>query len=119
MITESINLIMSAVSIFIGLLFVGLSMPLTQRKVKVNSWYGIRFQKSYESDQAWYDINAYGGRIMVYAGILMVLVGILSLFVNMESSTLVTLAIAFAPAAVGLVAAYLCWQYATGYSPKN
>lgn len=39
-----------------------LSLPLIFRKVPMNHFNGIRLRASFESEERWYDINAYGGR---------------------------------------------------------
>ena len=41
------------------------SVPMIRRKVKMNDWYGIRIRASFESEAAWYDINQYGGRLLL------------------------------------------------------
>lgn len=38
--------------------------PLIRRKVKMNGWYGVRIPAAFASEKAWYDINAYGGRLL-------------------------------------------------------
>ncbi|HEV2318524.1 MAG TPA: SdpI family protein, partial [Verrucomicrobiae bacterium] len=45
-----------------GLLIFLVSLPLIYRKVPMNQLYGIRIPAAFESEQRWYDINAYGGR---------------------------------------------------------
>jgi hypothetical protein len=39
--------------------------PLRNRKIPRNDFYGVRIKASLESDQRWYDINAYAGRQIV------------------------------------------------------
>lgn len=45
-----------------GVLFFLISLPLVYRKVPMNYLYGFRLRAAFESDQRWYDVNAYGGR---------------------------------------------------------
>lgn len=47
-----------------GLIILIVSLPLIYRKVPMNPFYGIRIPAAFESNQRWYDINAYGGRQM-------------------------------------------------------
>ncbi|MCB1232515.1 MAG: SdpI family protein [Verrucomicrobiae bacterium] len=56
----------------VGLLGAGLSLPLIWRKVPMNRLYGVRFPQSFRSDEAWYAINAYGGKVLLVASILIV-----------------------------------------------
>lgn len=62
--TNTMNLIIIG-NFFFGVLLVILNIPLMLRQVPMNRSYGIRIRAAFESDQRWYDINAYGGRQMV------------------------------------------------------
>jgi hypothetical protein len=42
-----------------------LAIPFIQRKVKMNHWYGFRVSAAFESEAAWFDINCYGGRLLL------------------------------------------------------
>lgn len=54
-----------AVILFLaGLLIFGICQPLIRRKVPMNGLYGIRIPAAFESEERWYEINAYGGRQM-------------------------------------------------------
>ena len=55
--------IVSLLTLSSGLLIFLLSLPLISRKVPMNSAYGIRIPAAFESEQRWYEINAYGGRM--------------------------------------------------------
>jgi uncharacterized membrane protein len=52
----------------LGLFQVGISVPLMQRRVKRNPFYGIRLPKTMRDDKIWYDANEYGGRQLFGAG---------------------------------------------------
>jgi hypothetical protein len=74
-------------NIGLGLLLIGfavfcicLVMPLYLGKIGMNYWYGVRFSRSYESDEAWYKINKYGAKVMMIWSILPLLLGIIVLF---------------------------------------
>ena len=49
---------------------IAISVPLVRRKVKMNHWYGVRIPQSFESEEAWYDINHHGGLLLLYWGFL-------------------------------------------------
>jgi uncharacterized membrane protein len=53
---------------------IAVSLPLIQRKVKMNPWYGIRIPAAFESEQRWLEINEYGGRLLLRCGILIAIV---------------------------------------------
>ncbi len=50
-----------------GLLILGLSVPLAQRRVRPNRWYGFRTPKTLSDERIWYEANAYAGRMLAYA----------------------------------------------------
>lgn len=58
-----------------GALLAVSGIPLALRKVPMNRWYGVRIPESYASDERWYDINAYGGRLFLGYGCAVVLFG--------------------------------------------
>ena len=63
-----------------GVLILLLSLPLVYRKVPMNHLYGVRIRASFESDRRWYDINAYGGRLMAIGSLPIVAAGVTGLF---------------------------------------
>ncbi len=75
MTTVAITLLLSGVLIFL------LSLPLVYRKVPMNHFYGVRIPAAFESDRRWYDINAYGGRLMAIGSLPIVAAGAVGLFV--------------------------------------
>jgi uncharacterized membrane protein len=97
-------------NIGIALLIAGLSVPLILRKVPMNSVYGVRFPQSFKSDEAWYEINAYGGKALLLATIPVFLVGVYGLFTAPEPSPTYSLISAGAlvlPLIVACLASYL------------
>lgn len=54
-------------SLVISLACVGLSIPAILRKIPMNKMYGVRFRQCFKSDEAWYEINAYGGKALLAA----------------------------------------------------
>lgn len=74
--SEGIRIAMALIAIVnlsAGLLIGALAIPLILGKVKMNRLYGIRFARSFESDEAWYAINRYGGRLLLLWSIPVVL----------------------------------------------
>jgi hypothetical protein len=53
----------------VALIAIALSVPLIRRKIPMNDWYGMRIPAAFESDERWYEINAYGGRILLGWGV--------------------------------------------------
>jgi hypothetical protein len=56
------------IHILAALLMIGLSLPLVKRKIKRNSWYGVRIPESFKSEERWLEINEYGGRLLIRLG---------------------------------------------------
>src|SRR3954467_10461069 len=71
-----------------GLLLFLISLPLVYRKIPMNGAYGIRIRGAFESDQRWYDINAYGGRLLARWSWLIVATGVAGFFVPQSDSSI-------------------------------
>jgi len=67
------------INIGIALLIGGFSVPLIRRRVPMNKTYGVRFPQSFQSDEAWYRINVFGGKCLFAASVAILLVGIYGL----------------------------------------
>jgi uncharacterized membrane protein len=52
----------------IGLLILLLGVPLAQRRVRPNRWYGLRLPATFADKSVWYDANAATGRDMIVLG---------------------------------------------------
>jgi hypothetical protein len=52
----------------VAVALMALALPLVRRRVSRNRWYGVRLPESFASDEAWFDINAYGGRGLLMFG---------------------------------------------------
>jgi len=52
----------------VGVLYMGIAVPMIRGRVKRNPWYGFRTPKTLSSDAIWYPANAYSGRAMFAAG---------------------------------------------------
>jgi uncharacterized membrane protein len=45
-----------------------LAIPLIQRRVKPNGWYGFRFPRTLSDERVWYEVNAHFGRRLFVVG---------------------------------------------------
>ncbi len=70
-----LNIVFGLMNIITALLFIGMSLPLVNHKIKMNHFYGVRIKKSFESDDNWYRIKSYGGKQLIIWSILMILSG--------------------------------------------
>jgi uncharacterized membrane protein YjgN (DUF898 family) len=68
--------IVAIVDVVVGLIFLGLFIPLVQRKIGRNPFYGFRTRRTLASDKAWYAVNYGAAKTGVYMSIGMVIFGI-------------------------------------------
>src|SRR5918998_4399100 len=68
------NEVVTAALLFtaVGLLFVGLGVPLLRGRVRPNSWYGCRTEKTLSDEKVWYAVNRVTGRDLVAGGIALI-----------------------------------------------
>ncbi len=57
------------VHLLAAIVAVAAAVPLIQKRVKMNHWYGVRIPASFASEEAWFDINRYGGRLLLAWGL--------------------------------------------------
>lgn len=93
--------------IFFGLINIGYAVvtiavcvPLIKRKIKMNRWYGVRIKKSFESDENWYELNAYGGKQLIVWSLPLIAVGVACFFIPFDNSNKDVLALALGTAPV-------------------
>jgi hypothetical protein len=51
-----------------GLLLIAISIPLMQRRIKPNYWYGFRTKRTLSNPDIWYEVNAYAGKRLLVSG---------------------------------------------------
>ncbi len=57
----------------------------------------IRFKKSFESEESWYQSNNYGGKQLIMWSISLILIGVLASFLPIKGNGVLTTLIACAP----------------------
>ena len=67
-------------NLFTGLLIAVVSWPLKKGKIGPNPIYGARFKLSFKSEDHWYAINTYTGKMMMIWSVPIVTSGIMALF---------------------------------------
>jgi SdpI/YfhL protein family len=67
--------------LIVGLVTLCVSLPLLYRKVRMNRFYGIRIAQAFVSEERWYEINEYGGRLLARCSWPIILSGIIGFFV--------------------------------------
>jgi uncharacterized membrane protein len=56
----------------VGVLCIGLGIPLLRGRVRPNSWYGCRTQKTLSDEKIWYAVNRVTGRDLIITGIMLI-----------------------------------------------
>jgi|CXWL01.1.fsa_nt_gi uncharacterized membrane protein len=64
-----------------GGVLIGLSIPLIQRKVPPNPWYGFRVRRMLKDREIWYPANAYSGWCMLRLGAAIMIAAVVAYFV--------------------------------------
>jgi hypothetical protein len=98
------------VTLLSGILIFLLCLPLIFRKVPMNRSYGIRIPAAFESEQRWYDINAYGGRRLAAWSWLITVTGMTGFFVSPEQHdnyVLASVAVTLFAVAISVFQVYL------------
>lgn len=54
------------------------SIPLVLRKVPMNRAYGVRCRAAFASSRNWYELNSYGGKLLVAFGAFLIAFGVLT-----------------------------------------
>lgn len=74
---EKLNFTLGISNSVVAVLAAGVSIPLIKEKVAMNKLYGVRFAKSFESDELWYKINKKGGKLLLAWSVPILLIGLL------------------------------------------
>ena len=109
------NLIFGLLDIVSGVLIIGISIPLVKRKIKMNRFYGFRIKKTFESDDIWYDLNAYAGKLGIIWSIPILIAGIVCFFIPIHDENIVmsALVLVLVPIlACSLITLIKCLAYA-------
>jgi hypothetical protein len=107
---DMINIILGISNIFIGILMIIISIPLVRKSISMNKIYGVRFKKSFESEENWYKINVYGGKQLIIWSFPLILFGVITFFLPLKGNELWILLTACAPLIV-LVPAIMSYLY--------
>jgi|KBSMisStandDraft_5_1062788.scaffolds.fasta_scaffold93441_3 uncharacterized membrane protein len=68
----------------VGIVTVGVCLPLIYQKIPMNRFYGIRIPQAFASAERWYAINAYGGRLFARWSCPMIVAGLAGLLLPLR-----------------------------------
>ena len=101
------NLYFLPLFVAVGLLFIGLAIPLIRRRIKPNKTYGLRLPATFADEWVWYEANARTGRDLIYGGLCQLTAAVLLLPVPI---------IAYALINAGVILASTLWMVVAGMS---
>ncbi len=107
---ESANIMLGLSNIIVAFIIIGISIPLALRKIPMNNLFGVRFSKSFESEDNWYKINEYGGKKLIVWAIPLIVIGTITFFLPLKGNGVLTFLIGCAPLIV-MIPAYLSYKY--------
>lgn len=68
-----------------ALLTIAAALPLILRRVRMNHWYGVRVPAAFASEEAWFAINRYGGRLLLGWGGMIALIALVGALLEREA----------------------------------
>lgn len=78
----------------------------------MNHWYGIRFKKSFESDENWFKINKYGAQQFIKWSAPLVLIGVITFFIPFGNRATLIMIFSFLPVLIIIPPIVKTYQYA-------
>jgi uncharacterized membrane protein len=98
--------------LFVGLLLIGISIPLLLEKVPPNQWYGFRVAKTFSSEKIWYAANQVAGYDLLWAGVAITITAVITglLFNQLSSTTVHKINFALFISALVLAVAHSFWN---------
>jgi len=105
------SVVLGLPNILVGILIIAVCIPLLKNKIGMNCWYGMRFRKSFESNENWYKINSYGAKRMILWSLVIIIIGILTFFLPADSRRSLRPVIGCAPLIL-IIPAIKTWLFA-------
>lgn len=65
--------VISLMFALVGMLFVGVSIPLIRNRVPPNRFYGFRTRRTLSDPKIWYEVNHISGKDLFVAGVIIAL----------------------------------------------
>ena len=102
-----------------GLLTTLICLPMIFGKVPPNAFYGIRTSHTFESSEAWMDLNEVGGMLFALLGFPLMLGGTIGLFLDETHVALIGIATAVGSLLSLGFAVYMFLRYSARYKARN
>jgi hypothetical protein len=88
-----------------GVALAAISIPLIQRRIKPNYWYGFRTRRTLSDPAVWYEVNAYAGKRLLANGIITTIAAVVLYFMphlTVDGYTLGMTIFALGPLTIGI-----------------
>ena len=108
----TINIVIATAWIVCGLVCLGLSFPLIARRIGRNPLYGVRFREAFQSDEAWFAINRFGGQRLALWSLAQIACGIGACFAPLQGNDGLTLLVGIAPLMFIFIPMLETWRFA-------
>lgn len=115
---DPLALILGLIWTLVGLLMAGLAIPLVRGRIRPNHFYGVRFAESFQSDEAWFAINRFGGKRLLLWSVPIVLLGVVTLFLPVSRHPMLALALGLVLLISVLIPAVQSARFAKSFRPK-
>ncbi|MDD2762487.1 MAG: SdpI family protein [Opitutaceae bacterium] len=69
----------AVIHLIVAAVVIALAIPLILKKVKPNCWYGVRIPEAFKSEERWYEINRFGGGLLLAWGVIVAGTGVAGL----------------------------------------
>ena len=95
--------------LFASILLICLSLPLILGVVKMNRFYGVRIPEAFRSEKRWYQINRFGGILMLIWGVVLCITATIGMMLDQSQWSkynLVAIGVALGGAAVVTIAIF-------------
>jgi uncharacterized membrane protein len=86
-----------------------ISIPLIQRRIRPNVWYGFRVRRTLEDPKVWYAANRYSAFHLLAIGVILLVVAPACYFspgISFISDALICVGVTFAGLAFGLIRSF-------------
>lgn len=116
---QPINLIIGTAWLVAGIVCIALSWPLIAGRIGRNALYGVRFPEAFESDEAWFAINRFGGQRLAWWSIALIACGLAAYFVPLQDNSALTLLVGFAPIVFIFIPMFESWRFAKRFAKNS
>lgn len=116
---DSLALTLGLIWTLAGLLIGASAIALVRGRIRPNRFYGVKFRECYQSDEAWFAINRFGGKRLLLWSVPLVLLGLATLSLPLRSHPALTFVLASLPIIFVLTPVVQTARFAKSFRPKT